>query len=41
MLTIEINAFKSIVSFDPKVNLEEDIFVPILQEKGLCFRGEI
>ena len=40
MLTIEINAFKSTVSFDPKVNLEEGIIVPILQLKRVCFRGE-
>ena len=41
MLTIETCAFKNTVSFDPTLELEEVIIVPILQLKKLWFRDEI
>ena len=40
-LIIETDAFKNIVSFNPTVELEEVIIVPILQPKKLWFGGEI
>ena len=40
-LIIETDAFKNIVSFNPTVELEEVIIVPILQPKKLWFGGKI